>query len=144
MELQTSRFGKLTIAETKIYHFAQGLPGFEEQKSFVIIAPENDRPFAFLQSTQDEKLSFIISDPFLFYPDYDFELPESAVAELQITGTEQVLVRSIISVSKGLETATINLVAPVVINQDNCEGKQVVLGRSTYMARHPLFTKEKR
>ncbi|SDX28398.1 flagellar assembly protein FliW [Paenibacillus sp. CF384] len=144
MELQTSRFGKLTITDNEIYIFAQGLPGFEEHKSFIVIAPEDDHPFAFLQSTEDEKLSFIITDPFLFFPDYDFEIPESALVELEIAEVDQVVVRSILSVRDGLETATINLVAPVIINLDNHKGKQVVLGGSTYTTRHELIDAKNR
>ncbi|MFC5653077.1 flagellar assembly protein FliW [Paenibacillus solisilvae] len=144
MELQTSRFGQLTVSEDEIYTFSNGIPGFEDQTSFVVVASEDDQPFAYLQSISDERLVFVIADPFFFYPDYDFELPESAVAELGVTSVDQVMIRSIISIGERLDTATINLVAPIVFNLGNQTAKQVVLGRTTYLTRHPLFEANKR
>lgn len=144
MELQTSRFGQLKVLEDEIYTFSNGIPGFEDQTAFVVIAPEEDQPFSYLQSTTDENLNFVITDPFLFYPEYDFEIPESAVVDLGITSIEQVMVRSIISIRERLDTATINLIAPVVFNLDNRTAKQVVLGRTTYLTKHLLFAAKKR
>ena len=51
MKLQTSRFGQISISEDDIYTFSNGIPGFENQTTFVVVAPEEDEPFAFLQST---------------------------------------------------------------------------------------------
>lgn len=139
MELQTSRFGQLTVSEDEIYAFTNGIPGFEDQTAFVVIAPEEDQPFAFLQSTADENLNFVITDPFLFYPEYDFEIPDAALTELQVDSIEQLMIRSIINIGEQLDAATINLVAPVVFNIDSRVGRQVVLGRTSYTTRHPLF-----
>ncbi|MBW7454273.1 flagellar assembly protein FliW [Paenibacillus sepulcri] len=139
MQLRTERFGEINISKEDIYIFTKGIPGFEEHTGFVIIAPEDDQPFAFLQSVNDEKLNFLIADPFLFYPEYEFEIPSSALAELGVDSVEQVMVRSIINIDNSLESATINLVAPVVFNTSRRVAKQVVLGRTSYMTRHPLF-----
>jgi flagellar assembly factor FliW len=139
IELLTNRFGYLNISENDIYTFSKGIPGFEEQTSFIIVAPEQDDPFSFLQSVAAGDLAFVITDPFLFYPDYEFEIPESALSELNIQSKEQVMVRSIITIPDKLEAATINLVAPIVLNVDGRLGKQVVLGKSPYTTKHSLF-----
>jgi len=143
MELRTSRFGTLQVEEREIYTFERGLPGFEQHKAFVIVSPEEDEPFAFLQSVSDPELAFIIVDPFLFYRDYDFELSDAVAEELKIESPEQVVVRAIISIRGELESATINLVAPIIINAEARLGKQVVLGKSPYTTRHPLFAAER-
>ncbi|XEC95376.1 flagellar assembly protein FliW [Paenibacillus tarimensis] len=139
MEVQTSRFGELNVMEKELYTFPKGIPGFEDQTSFIIVAPEEDRPFAFLQSAANPELVFVIADPFLFYPDYDFEIPEPVLTELNIESSDQVLVRSIINTSNGLEAATINLVAPILFNAEAQLGKQVVFGKSPYTTKQPLF-----
>lgn len=139
MELTTSRFGLITIQESDIYSFSKGIPGFENQTRFVILAPEADEPFAYLQSVLNGELVFVIADPFLFYSDYEFEIPDSTLAELKVEHTEQVLVRSIITIPGDLENATLNLVAPLIINVEARLGKQIVLGKSSYTTKQPLF-----
>lgn len=139
MEIQTERFGIMTISEEEVYKFPRGIPGFESQTSFVIIAPEQDEPFAYLQSVTDSKIVFVIADPFLFYSEYEFELPESTATELLIKSPEQVIVRSIITVGEDLALATINLIAPIVFNASSRLGKQVVLSQSSYTPKQPLF-----
>jgi flagellar assembly factor FliW len=139
MELQTSRFGVLQVDEEAIYTFSKGIPGFEEETRFIIVAPKEEEPFAFLQSTRNPDLAFVIADPFLFYADYDFELSGSIIAELGIESPEVVLVRSIITIPDELDKATINLVAPIIFNGPARSAKQVVLGKTPYSTRHPLF-----
>ena len=139
MELQTSRFGKLQVEEGEIISFPKGIPGFEDHTGFLIVATEQDEPFVYLQSVQDGDLAFILSDPFLFYPGYEFELPDAAAAELGVESPEQLSVRCIISLQGDLDKSTINLVAPVIINVEARLGKQVVLGQSPYTTRHPLL-----
>lgn len=80
-----------------------------------------------------------MADPFLFYPTYEFDLPESARELLQVEMMEQVSVRVIVSIKESLEQATINLVAPIVMNVEARTGKQVVLTKTTYSTKHPLF-----
>ncbi|SEN64739.1 flagellar assembly protein FliW [Paenibacillus sp. OV219] len=140
MEIQTSRFGALSITEEEVYTFTKGLPGFEEESSFIIVSPEEDEPFSFLQSTRTAELVFIIADPFLFYSEYEFELPESATSELEIEHVDHVIIRSIINMSGDLDAATINLVAPVIFHAEKRKAKQVVLGQTKYAAKHPLFS----
>lgn len=139
MIIKTGRFGELEVSDNEIYTFPKGIPGFEEQMLFFIVSPEEDEPFSFLQSVADGDLVFVIADPFLFRSDYDIELPESALAELQIESADQLMLRSIITIREDLDKATINLVAPIVFNVDTKVGKQVVLATSSYTTRHPLF-----
>ena len=139
MKLRSGRFGEISISEQDIFTFPRGIPGFENQKSFVVVAPEKDEPFAFLQSAVDEHLVFVIVDPFLFYPGYDFEIPESALAEMRIESEEQVIVRVIVNVQDKLEEASVNLVAPIVLNVKERLGKQVVLEKTNYTTKHYLF-----
>jgi len=139
MELHTSRFGIVHLDEQAVYAFPKGLPGFEEETQFIIVAPKEEEPFAFLQSTKSPDLAFVIADPFLFYADYDFELSDGMMEELRIASPEDVLVRAIITVPDELDKATINLVAPIIFNGPAMLARQVVLGKTPYSTRHPLF-----
>ncbi len=140
MKLQTTRFGSLEISPEKVLPFKSGLPGFEHLKKFVLIPQGNSGVYFWLQSVDDPDIAFLVTDPFMFFSDYDFELPEPDVLELGLENPEQALILSIITVpSDAIEKTTVNLVAPVVINTLAKKGKQVVLEGTKYGTRHYLF-----
>ena len=70
MKLHTKNFGLLEIEEEKIIAFPEGIPGFEEEKEFVIINNEDEEnPFCWLQSVNNPDLAFVITTPFLIFSD---------------------------------------------------------------------------
>ncbi|WP_167747009.1 flagellar assembly protein FliW [Cohnella luojiensis] len=139
MKLDTARFGELEVREEDVVQFSAGIPGFEQSHQFVLIANEDHSPLAYLQSVDDGELAFIVVDPFEFFPNYEFELPELAMKELQMESADQIIVRTIVSVTGELEHATANLVAPIVMNKSSRSGKQVVLSQTNYTTKHRLL-----
>ncbi len=119
--------------------FREGLPGFEDKHQFKLEFPEEGSPLCRLQSVEDEELAFILADPFVFYPSYEFQLPERAITELQIQSPEDIMVLVVVNVRDELATAMVNLVAPVVIHMESGQGKQLILTNTEYMTRHPLL-----
>lgn len=139
MQLETLRFGRIHIAKDRVIRFAQGIPGFEQYHEYTLIQPDEDLPFSYLQCVNDGHLSFIVIDPFLVKPDYEFELNESVKKELLITKQEQVSVLAIMTVKDDIKKATLNLKAPLVINVQQRLGKQLILHDYDYSTKHPLF-----
>ncbi|WP_158630185.1 flagellar assembly protein FliW [Cohnella sp. AR92] len=139
MKLETAQFGQIEIEEDHIYLFEQGIPGFEHATRFVFIDVEEHESFSYMQSVDDKNLSFIVVDPFEFYKSYEFNLPDLAVEQLQVYPSEQIKIRTIVTVREKLEHATTNLVAPIVLNDSKRLGKQVILTSTSYTTRHKLF-----
>ncbi|MEK3719072.1 flagellar assembly protein FliW [Paenibacillus sp. FSL H8-0034] len=139
MEVGTVRFGEIEVQDTEIISFPQGLPGFEQLKQFVIIKPNLELPFSFLQSVEDGEIAFIVVSPFIFYPDYEFEISEDTKRELAIMEETDVMVWNIISIRDSLEDATINLLAPIVLNNRDCLAKQLILQGTNYAIKHKLI-----
>lgn len=137
MIIQTASWGELDIAEEQIYRFPKGMPGFEEETEFALISLE-DGPLDYLQSTKEPGFAFLLGDPFVYFPQYEFELPEADTEELDIQS--QVVIRCIISLKEQIYQSTMNLLAPVVLNPEKNLGKQVVLHHSSYQTRHPLWS----
>jgi flagellar assembly factor FliW len=137
MKLHTKFEEIIEIKESDILNFEQGLPGFEEEKQFVLI-PMEGTPFSILQSVATTEIAFVTADPFVFFKDYDFELSTSVQEQLQIEKSTDVFVQVILTVSEPFEKSTANLQAPIVINQQNNTGKQVVLIDGNYKSRHFL------
>ncbi|USB32840.1 flagellar assembly protein FliW [Paenibacillus sp. YPG26] len=135
MIIQTATWGELEINENEVYRFEKGIPGFEDSKSFALV-DQGDNPFFYMQSTEDKELAFVVVNPFLFYPNYEFELAENEKEELDIESNVEVW--CVLTVNKQVELSTINLLAPIVLNPEKYTGKQIVLHQTNYQTRHPL------
>lgn len=84
-----------------------------------------------------------MTDPFVFFSDYSFELDDANMEELGIATPEDILVCTLISIPPtGIPDMTTNLLAPVVFNKNTMEAKQVVLEKSPYTTKHRLFPKK--
>jgi flagellar assembly factor FliW len=137
MKLQTKFEEILEINESDILHFEHGLPGFEEEKQFILL-PIEDTELSMLQSIQTKNVAFITTDPFLFFKDYDFEINSIEQELLDIKEENDVYVQVIITCMEPYENSTANLQAPVIINTINNKCKQIVLTDNRYRTKHRL------
>lgn len=143
MKIETLNFGEIRIDENKIIRFQQGIPGFEEEKDFVVILNEDqDNPFHFLQSVTNPELSFVIINPFEMFSDYDLLVPEIAMDTLKIEKEEDVIIYTIVVIPEEMEKMTTNLVGPIIINVEERLGKQVILDDERYSTKHFIFNQD--
>ena len=143
-KINTLRFGELEIEEQDVVRFADGIPAFEDEHEFVVLPYEEGTPYMFLQSMMTPELAFLMTDPFVFFPDYSFELDDENMEKLAINSMDDVLVCTLISVPRsGVADMTTNLLAPVVINRHTMQARQIVLEKTQYTTKHRLFPKEK-
>ncbi|MDN4072027.1 flagellar assembly protein FliW [Fictibacillus terranigra] len=138
MELKTKFHGDIEVEKNDVITFEHGIPGFEEERGFVIL-PFEDTPFSVMQSVSTSGLAFVTADPFTYFPGYDFTLPESVVNGLAIKEQKDVFVQVIVTLREDLKESTANLQAPVIINKVESLGKQVVLIDNKYTSRHLIF-----
>ncbi|MED1672239.1 flagellar assembly protein FliW [Pallidibacillus thermolactis] len=139
MNIQTKYFNEITIEEKNIIHFEHGIPGFLEEKQFVLLPLTEDNVYYVLQSVQTSELAFVVTNPFLFFKDYDFNLDDATVEQLEIKDATDVAVYSILTLQDPFEKTTANLQAPIIINTKNNHAKQVILNDEKYTTKHPLF-----
>ncbi|MBS2771206.1 MULTISPECIES: flagellar assembly protein FliW [Anoxybacillaceae] len=138
MKIETKYHGEYELQQQQIIHFAQGIPGFSEEKRFVLL-PLEDTPFVILQSVATPALGFAMIDPFLYFPDYDFELDDASIEQLELSSAKEVAVYVILTVADPFDQTTANLQAPIVLNQQKRLGKQVILTNTPYQTKHRLF-----
>jgi flagellar assembly factor FliW len=138
MKIETKYHGEYELQQQQIIHFAQGIPGFSEEKRFVLL-PLEDTPFVILQSVATPTLGFAMIDPFLYFPDYDFELDDASIEQLELSSAKEVAVYVILTVADPFDQTTANLQAPIVLNQQKRFGKQVILTNTPYQTKHRLF-----
>ncbi|MCR5176725.1 MAG: flagellar assembly protein FliW [Anaerovibrio sp.] len=142
--INTTRFGEIEVEDDSIIVFDHGIPAFEDEHEFTVLPYDAESPYLYLQSVSSPELAFLMTDPFVFFPDYTFELDDANMKELGVSNDADVLVCSLITVPPtGVPDMTTNLLAPIVINQANMKAKQIVLEKTSYTTKHRLFPKKK-
>ncbi|MCM3019708.1 flagellar assembly factor FliW [Priestia megaterium] len=139
MKISTSYHGDIEIDNQQTLTFNQGIPGFLEETEFVILPLPEAEAFQVLQSIQTKELAFIITDPFQFFLDYDFQLEPQEIENLQLQQAEDAAVYVLLTMSDSMEKITANLQAPVIINTKQQLAKQVILMNTAYETKHRLF-----
>ncbi|MBQ7198500.1 MAG: flagellar assembly protein FliW [Selenomonadaceae bacterium] len=139
-KINTDRFGEIEVDEKRIVHFKDGIPAFEDEHEFIVLPYDEETPYYFLQSLNKPELAFLLTIPEIFFPDYSAEIDDETVEELKITDSEKILVYALITIPNGsIRYMTANLLAPIVINLENMQAKQIVMEKSNYTTKHRLF-----
>jgi len=140
MLLQTKYFGELNIEEKDIFSFSHGIPGFENVRRFILIdSDEPDSPFKWLQGVDEPKPAFVIVYPFVIKKDYEVNLDDEVLKELQIKDASAVMIFCIVVVPEDIKKMTVNLQAPLIINSVNKTGRQLILDTDRYSVRHYIL-----
>src|SRR4051812_3314020 len=137
MNVQTSRFGNMEVEEGRVIHFSRGILGFPRYKQYVLIQPEADSTFYWLQSIEAADLAFVVTDPLLFIPDYQVPIREETRQDIGLADISEASV--LVIVNKVGDTLTANLQGPLVIHATTRAAAQVVISEKKYQTRHPIL-----
>jgi flagellar assembly factor FliW len=80
LKIETTRFGIITIEKDKIIEMPDGMAGFPSQRQFVLFQHKENSPFLWYQSIEDPVLAFVITNPYLFMPEYKIKI-ESVIPD---------------------------------------------------------------
>jgi flagellar assembly factor FliW len=146
MLVHTTRFGDIEVEERLIFDFFKGLPGFARERRFAFLphkVDEDGKPiFAYLQSLATPELTFLLADPFNFFPDYEFTIDDATEAEIGTSTDNMPMVWSIAMIPDRVENMTVNLVAPVLFNVENHKAAQMILDNNKYTTRQRVFPQD--
>jgi flagellar assembly factor FliW len=137
VEIETSRFGRLLVDRERIINLPKGLLGFPNYTQFALIQTGDENYFFWLQSVDEPNLAFVVTDPAIFFRDYEVPIREETQAELQLTDPRAAQV--FVICNKVDEWLTGNLLGPIVINAGNRIASQVVLTEKKWTTRQPLM-----
>ena len=141
--INTSKFGEVEIDKNAIFNFISPIIGFNDLKEYTIIDYKPDSPFKWLQSMEDMDLAFPVTLCSFFGIDYQFDIPDEEAQRLEITSGDDVFVCNIANIpSSNPQGATVNMLAPIVINIVNKKAMQIVLKNTEFEVRHKLFDEE--
>ena len=144
VKINTAKFGEIEVSKNTIFNFVSPIIGFKDLKEYTIVDYKPDSPFKWLQSMEDMELAFPITLCSFFGIDYQFDIPDEEANKLEIDSPDDIFVCNIVNIpSSNPQGATVNMLAPIVINLDNKKAMQVVLKNSQFELRHKLFNEEK-
>ena len=117
---------------------ARPLVGFSSSRHFRLHGlGDAYLPFLGLSSLDEPQLSFIVVAPGLLFSDYVVQIEESDVELLGLARPEEALVVVLVTRRAG-SVPTVNLMGPLIINQHNGIGTQIVLQDARYEAAVPV------
>lgn len=140
MKLKTTKFGEINIDENLIFDFIEPIIGYDDLKRYVLVEHSDNSSFKWLQSVEDAELAFPVTSPAFFDIDYQFEIPTEKADMISLTSVESLISLNVVTIPPtDPRSATINLLAPIIINASNKQGMQIVLSNSNFPVKTPLF-----
>jgi len=132
MKIKSSLLGEQVIDPSSIIHFPNGIPGFEDQTRFKLFHQEDNPIIFWLQSLDDELLTFSVASPALFNINYNLTLSDKEEQILALDNAEDIVVLILLhkdedSQSPQQPTIKGSIKAPLIINSAKRIGLQKVL-----------------
>ena len=125
MKINTHQFGEIEFTEEKIINFENGLFGFEFLKKYLFIKPD-DSFFYWLNSIEN--------------PDIAFPMFGLRVIDDQFPQEDNFEAFGIVTLNSNPLNITLNLKAPVYINQNDKSGFQKIVDTDNYPVNYKLFS----
>jgi flagellar assembly factor FliW len=113
MQVDTTRFGKIEIAEKELIIFPWGIPGFEELKSYVLLEYKNG-PFQWLQSVEEPAVAFVVCAPDFLGMTYS--APEAKKKLINLERDEDLVVLNIVSFNREQGAIRFHVKSPLLFN----------------------------
>lgn len=138
MKLSTKRFGVIDVSDSSVIVVPQGLIGFPTLTRWTIIDDVGGSPFRWWQSLDEGTTALVTIDPFHLL-EYDLHAVEGELHASGV-GTSSERIVAVVVTLRGptLDDATVNLLAPIVVNGETHIGRQVILPEGRYLVDQPL------
>lgn len=134
--IESTRFGRLEIAEEAIVEFPAGLIGLRGSR-YALLARSDDAAFVWLHSLEDGGLAIPLTNPFGFFPGYEVVLSDAEAARIGITDPADADVWVTVRAGAELGDFSANLLAPILVSRGR--GWQVINEAPDVAVRAPLF-----
>ncbi|MEO7998365.1 MAG: flagellar assembly protein FliW [Gemmatimonadaceae bacterium] len=130
--------GQVQLPATSVFHFANGLHGFETHFEFALVPAAREGLF-WLQSLSGRDVVFLLIDPFVALPGFEVDLGITERAQLQLDNPMDVLVLAIVTLPAGNEgSPTANFRGPIVLNSRARVASQIMSAVQSHDVRTPV------
>lgn len=111
------------------FRISKGMLGFPEDLEFELLVNGEELPFMWIRSKRNHQLAFVVIEPSEILCNYEIEVADDDAETLGIEKAGDALILNIVTIREGedIESATVNLVAPIILNRNTLLGKQVIV-----------------
>ncbi|MEC4685241.1 MAG: flagellar assembly protein FliW [Nitrospirota bacterium] len=124
ISFSTTRFGSIEVPEEQVIHFPDGLFGFPGLKRYILM-DHKETEVKWLQAIDDPDVAFIVINPFLINPSYQFEVPDAAKKLIGLEDVDDLAILVIVRVENNNVMA--NFQGPLILNSATRRGFQLVV-----------------
>lgn len=132
--IKTMHFGEIEVEPSHIYHFPNGMLGFEDLFDYILISEESTEPFKWLISVDAPQIGFPLLSPWhldmAYEPDWKFNMKTQALFV-------------VITLEDENHNMSANMKAPVILNIETNTGEQVILPSDKYTTNFIIPKKKK-
>lgn len=136
MQIKSRHFGILDVDEKKLIHFSQGIIGFPEAKTYSLIRQPDVEPYQWLHCVDRPDLAFVVVPVLFLRPDYQFKMTAENARWLKFRNEDVPVMLAVVVIPQDVREATANLLAPILINERERVGGQLVNEVDGYSTRH--------
>jgi flagellar assembly factor FliW len=126
------------VDEVPVIAMVEPMPGFPELQAFHLERLDVEGILFALRAVDQPAVRLLVVPVHRFFPDYAPEIHDDTVAALGITPESEVITFGVVNPGESVTAATVNLLAPVLVNVDTHQAAQVVLDEDLPL-RAPLF-----
>ena len=138
--ITTKNFGDLEYDVAEVLEFPSGLPGYPEDKRFVMrVMEDTQETFYWLQSIDDGDICFPLMDVYKILPDYDPHVNPEELADIGVIVGNALDIYNIAVIPDDISQTRVNLRAPVIINRNTRKCKQIVCTNEDYLIRYMVM-----
>ena len=134
--IDSTRFGAIEILDEAVVEFPTGLIGLGGRR-YAFLHREESAPFLWLHSIDDPSLALPVTNPGLFFPDYEVEISDSEAERIGIQDPADAQVFVTVRAAEAVEDFRANLRAPLLVV--GRRGYQVINEAAGTSVRAPLF-----
>lgn len=131
MKAVTRIFGEIDIADDKIITMEKGMIGFPKLNHFALIFDEEkgrkDTSIMWLQSMDDPDIAFPVMNPAAVKEDYNPNVSAEIIEPIGKLTEENTFILVTVTVPKNIQDFSVNLKAPIVINNETQKGVQIIV-----------------
>jgi flagellar assembly factor FliW len=122
-----------------VIEFVAPMPGFPGDRRFVLVSVHDAGLLYSLTCLDTVGLRFLVAPPAPFFPEYAPEVDDETLRLLGNNDPADLLLLLVVSTQGAAASATVNLMAPIVIDQGTRRAVQLVLAGADLSVRQPLL-----